>query len=877
MVLDNAEDPIRGDRGGVRALVGTLVRECRGLSFLLATRELLGKLDAATEHEVHVGQLSKGDARAVFLSVAGERLSLEERGSAELDGLLAWVDGHPLSLVLVARQVGTMRLPELLRRLERKGVEAVHAEELFGEEATGGRDERLTRLASSLSLSYQPLAEKVPGAAEMFAWLGHFPAGLPEGLVPRIFGEDGAEQRAILLRRGLAEEVGRERRLLLPAPVRAYARGRAGELTEGRRAELVEASFGAMAGWMDALYERMGKPGAREAMDTAARDAENVSGLLAAVPANGEGREALAEGIASTVWAFAQVMLYGGRAQAAVAIARDALASVERVARGAPYGRGPLANVLQALGDLYVRTDRLKDAEAAYGQALPQFRAIDERLGEANVLKALGDLYVRTDRLEDAEAAYGQALPQFRAIDARLGEANVLMALGDLYVRTARLKDAEAAYGQALPQFRAIDERLGEANVLKALGDLYVRTARLKDAEAAYGQALPQFRAIDERLGEANVLQALGDLYVRTARLEDAEAAYGQALPQFRAIDARLGEANVLKALGDLYVRTDRLEDAEAAYGQALPQFRAIDERLGEANVLKALGDLYVRTARLKDAEAAYGQALPQFRAIDERLGEANVLQALGDLYVRTARLKDAEAAYGQALPQFRAIDARLGEANVLKALGDLYVRTDRLEDAEAAYGQALPQFRAIDERLGEANALKGMGNLARARDDAPGAFQRYLEALDVHRQIDDQLGVAGDHVYLARASLVAGRLVRAVVLLATGLRFFAGQDDHFDIILTGRELARAFAGLNKQEEASAAMLIAWSHAATIDHPLAHQLAEQTGQPAPTAEAVQQAEALLATAISTCEQDLAASGEDPYSPLPPRPSATLPE
>ncbi len=67
----------------------------------------------------------------------------------------------------------------------------------------------------------------------MFAWLGHFPAGLPEVLVPDIFGEEGAERRAILLRRGLAEEVGREQAAVLPAPVRAYARGRAVELAAG--------------------------------------------------------------------------------------------------------------------------------------------------------------------------------------------------------------------------------------------------------------------------------------------------------------------------------------------------------------------------------------------------------------------------------------------------------------------------------------------------------------------------------------------------------------------------------------------------------------------------------------------------------------------
>ena len=38
---------------------------------------------------------------------------------------------------------------------------------------------------------------------------------------------------------------------------------------------------------------------------------------------------------------------------------------------------------------------------------------------------------MRTARLKEAEASYAQALPQYRAIDARLGEANVLQALGD--------------------------------------------------------------------------------------------------------------------------------------------------------------------------------------------------------------------------------------------------------------------------------------------------------------------------------------------------------------------------------------------------------------------------------------------------------------
>jgi tetratricopeptide (TPR) repeat protein len=246
----------------------------------------------------------------------------------------------------------------------------------------------------------------------------------------------------------------------------------------------------------------------------------------------------------------------------------------------------------------------------------------------------------------------------------------------------------------------------------------------------------------------------------------------------------------------------------------------------------------------------------------------ADRLASLGDPYVRAHRFEDAETAYNKALAQYRAIDDRLGEANALRTLGDLYVRTARLKEAEAAYDQALTQFRASDARLGEANVLQALGDLALAGGDAPRAFNHYIEALRGHLQIDAALGVAGDHLYLARASLAVGRPLRAAVLLASSLRFYASLDDHFDLVLASTELARAFIGLGKQEEASASLIIAWTHAAVIGLPLAQTLAAQTGRTEPPAELVEAASAILVAALSTCEEELQASGEDPYAPLP---------
>ncbi|MGH3940287.1 MAG: tetratricopeptide repeat protein [Pseudonocardiaceae bacterium] len=75
-------------------------------------------------------------------------------------------------------------------------------------------------------------------------------------------------------------------------------------------------------------------------------------------------------------------------------------------------------------------------------RALPIYRRIGARLGEANAIKALGDVAMAQDRYEDAAEHYGQALPIYRQIGARVGEANTLLS-------RARLANATGERGLA--------------------------------------------------------------------------------------------------------------------------------------------------------------------------------------------------------------------------------------------------------------------------------------------------------------------------------------------------------------------------------------------------------------------------------------------
>ena len=599
LVLDNAEDLIAPDRLRFQSFLGTLLRLCPGLRVLLSSRRALGSPAGVQETEFGIGRLPSPADRDVFRAAAGARLTEEERASPDLDLLVTSLDGHALSLVLVAGQAGRgMSVGALRRRLDQKGIEALTADELWGENLAQTPDEalRTKRLLNSLNLSFEPLRQADPGTAELFACLGLLPSGLP-GVLLSALGTEGEERAAALLRVNLAEVQGRDHRLFLPAPVRLFAKGQFGLLPGERRLALLGELFKALGAWLAGAYRRANEGQTVRSVGIALREEPNLAALLATVAemVTKGIPEVLAPNLASSIEPWGLLMYLGDRSSAALHLTVQA----KELLRDHPATK-PLADLSGLLGRLYLQTDRLREAESEYLSALPIYREIEDRLGEANTRQVLGDLYVRTSRLREAESDYQSALLIYREIEDRLGEANTRRALGDLYRRTSRLREAESEYQSALPIYREIEDRLGEANTRRALGDLYVRTDRLRDAESEYQFALPIYREIEARLGEANTRQALGNLAL--ARQEPA-AAYSHllaVLPLYQEIEDRLGAAGTLGYLARAALAAGRPDHGVvmAAFCRAL--CKDLEDRFG---MRLALAELVKCFQALEDNE----------------------------------------------------------------------------------------------------------------------------------------------------------------------------------------------------------------------------------------------------------------------------------
>lgn len=837
LVLDNAEDVIRGDRGRMRALADTLLRECRWLSLLLATREALGSVRAAEERVVHIGKLREVDARAVFVSLAGERLSPEDLGGKDLGRLLAWLDGHPLSLVLVARQVGTMKLDALLLRLETRGAEAVHAAELFGEEATGEPGERFTRLESSLGLSYGPLAEKQPGAAEMFAWLGHFPAGLPEALVGAVFGEEEVERRAVLLRRGLADEVRGERRLVMPAPVRAYAQARARELGPDRTRKLVVRSFGALAPWLAGLLNQVETPGAREALAIASHEADNFAALLAVVEDASfkidsvEYARDLANKIAFVASLFGMTVNYNGQAERLLSMLQRA----EDVIRHVTGPGEALAKVLTACGQVAFFAAKIEAAERSFLSALALYVEAENLPGRASVLAELGELRVRQGRPNEAEEAFRESI---------------------------RVHDANAA-------------KLEAANARGALARLYLMVDRNTDAERLFREIMATYQELGSQLGEANTHKVMGDLYARSGHPQDAEAAYLQALPLYRKIGHRLQEANLLRSLGELCFHTSRLDKAQEAYERALALFEAIEEPIGIANTQLLLGIVYEHRGHVAEAEKAIRAAIATQHKSGDALGLSNSYKILGSLFAHLDRHADAEAAFDEAVLHARAVGDRLNLANGLTQRAGVYADTDRTDQAAAAYEEALSTHRSIGNALGEANCLSGQSNLALRNGNLARSYELAAQAMPIYKRLGEVWGVASALADMAKAVFLGGDPLHAAALMNEVFRLRENSENARDMALALMLLAHCLDDLGLQGASYAAVLLAFSRAAAIspNHPLAVEIARNVRRKPPSAAEAFQYHIEVKAALATCAERFAERGADLHA----APSLGLPQ
>jgi tetratricopeptide (TPR) repeat protein len=443
-ILDNLETPWDKDTAATEALLGRLAA-IDGLRLVITVRGEPPKLPGAGARTLRdVEQLQDADGRALFLRHAGDHFAADPA----LPGLLSALDGHPLSIELLA--ANAQGKPDL------KGLAADWSHRRADLLRHGAGDDRKTSLRASVDLSLAAL-DPPSSPHRLIRLMALLPDGMSDADSRTILndGEPTREERGAAARLETARLANRpDGRWRLLAPIRetllADVPPEAEDRTRLVKVFLRRAALGDYAGtdkWNEVREELIAEAGNLDSMiGIAAKAPESLDGLSSAVTGLRELHRLT--GLASCV-------------------------SVPAVAKRL-HEAGDLlgeADCITSLGDIALRRSDHDGARQRYEEALPLYRKVGAVPGEANCIKGLGNIALRRSDDDGARQRYEAALPLFQKVGDLQGEANCILRLGDLDESEGEIALACGRWREALALYARIPEPY-------SIGFAHIRLAR---------------------------------------------------------------------------------------------------------------------------------------------------------------------------------------------------------------------------------------------------------------------------------------------------------------------------------------------------------------------------------------------------------------
>ena len=548
---------------------------------------------------IALGGLSPSEAAElaedVLRSFPAARL---KRGERDFAALMAWLDGHPLSLRLVLPQLEAYSAATLLQAL--KGSAQALPPGFVGEG-------RLASLGASLQYSFDHFA---PELRERARALALFEGAVDEDVLAAFSRMDGAptpfvgvtkEEWSALLQRlaaiGVLTEIGAGMYGLhpaLPSYLMAEWRRAAGAnfLAEHEAADrallMAYANFGA---W---LLQQIGGGSTETALALIDRQRRTMGRLLGSALA--QKHYDLAQAILEPLnefWDTRGLTLEAdGRADRCLEALEDASGAPPEAAGDA----GALWRfVIGSVAIRAYRAGRLDDAERAYNTVQRQMEAANDpayRSVLGVVYHQLGIVAEHRGNLLAAEKWNRQSLTIKEALSDRPGVAGSYHQLGIVAQRRGDLPAAEKWYRQSLTIWEAVGDRPGLARCYHHLGIVAQLRGDLRAAENWYCQSLAISEPLGHRSGMARGYHQLGMVAQVRGDLPAAESWYRQSLSIKEALSDRPGMATTYHQLGIVAQDRGDLPAAENWYRQSLAIKDALDDRPGMAMSYGQMGSL---------------------------------------------------------------------------------------------------------------------------------------------------------------------------------------------------------------------------------------------------------------------------------------------
>jgi tetratricopeptide (TPR) repeat protein len=315
-------------------------------------------------------------------------------------------------------------------------------------------------------------------------------------------------------------------------------------------------------------------------------------------------------------------------------------------------------------------------------------------------------VHVQLNEYPLARGRYEAALPIYRDIGARVGEANTFTSLGELELAEQHIAEARSWYERALLIYREIGDRHWRSYIAPRLAATLLAASETTQALEILEEGAQAARAIDGHPNLSGILQQRASLYFELKDYAQAGADY-QDLIALNSQDgwAHNGLANVFERQGNSeaalneYTLTVQAQPAEPIFhrnrASTLITLNRLDEAREECEAATKLdpdhpythgrwGDWHLARGEWAQAEARYRYTLEHDTSDDKASWQFGLAVALWGHGQAEAGWAEFDSALARADAEMRSEAAREFKRlqSLFPALGELASAIERLTPA---------------------------------------------------------------------------------------------------------------------------------------------------------------------------------------------------
>ncbi|MCX2741351.1 tetratricopeptide repeat protein [Pontibacter anaerobius] len=410
-----------------------------------------------------------------------------------------------------------------------------------------------------------------------------------------------------------------------------------------------------------------------------------------------------------------------------------------------------------------VDLERYEEAKSIYKSQLGNKNAAD------NAYFALGDIYLRTEKLDSAAYYFNQGIANNKkSYINHVGLGKIAMQQGDQAKAEQHFNNALSGRGKK------------DAYVLAMIGEAYVNAPNATEAQLNKGvEYLKQSLERDNKNALANVI--LGDAYLSLKKGGEAMSSYDRAIQ----LDDRYATAYLKR--GQLYTSSRNYNEAEQAFLKAIeidPNFAPAYRDLGELYYFagqydKALSTFqkYVDMAEdTPDTKAKYASFLFLTKNYDQALKTAEaVLQKQPDNMVMNRLRAYSYLELGQPDKALQAIETYMQKADKNKLIAEDYEYYGRILSKNNQPQKAVENLeKALQMNNANVELYAELAN-AYARNN------QYDKAIEVYERKRENVEPSNaDYYYMGNIYMMAGEENAASGNQAKANEFFAQADSTY-------------------------------------------------------------------------------------------------